>query len=282
MSRIFEMLRQAQRDQELLKRASQPAVSNSRNFHVLHQAGKDQQLFESPAPSVAAPPQLAPPPAGIFRGETFKLVQQLFLTTGSPAPRSVAFCAVEPGNERDWICARAAELLASHTKASICIVDANVANPSLHTYFGVENGRGLATAMIEPGPVKNFTRRVSKGRLRLLSAGVPPPGADANRALASERLGARMAELRASFDHVLVDAPPATGNSVAAYLGSLTYGVILIVEPSFTPRQAARELKEEIEASGGHVLGVVLHRRALPFSDRIDSRRQNQTRGQNR
>jgi hypothetical protein len=267
MSRIFEMLRQAQRDQALPMRASQQAASNSRNFDVLHQAGKDRQLFEIPAPAVAAPLHLAPPPAGLFRGETFKLVHQLFLTTASPARRSVAFCAVEPENERDWICARAAELLASHTNASICIVDANVANPSLHTYFGVENGRGLATAMIESGPVHDFTRRVSKGGLHLLSAGVPPSAADANPALASERLGARMVELRASFDHVLVDAPPARGNSVAVYLGSLTYGVVLIVEPGFTPRQAARELKEEIEASAGHVLGVVLHRRQMWFSD---------------
>jgi hypothetical protein len=278
---MFEVLRQTQRDQELLKRARRQPVSNSRNFDVLHQTGRDQQLFESPEPSVAAPPEVAPPPAGVFRGETFKLVQQLFLTTASPSRRSVAFCAVEPANERDWICARAAELLASHTKASICIVDANVANPSLHTYFGVENGRGLATALIESGPIKDFTQRVSTGRLHLLSAGAPPPGADGNPAVAFEGLGARMAELRASFDHVLVDAPPATGNSVAAYLGSLTYGVILIVEPSFTPRQAARDLKEEIEASGGHVLGVVLHRRPMSFPNWRDSRHQNHRPGQN-
>jgi Mrp family chromosome partitioning ATPase len=281
MSRIFEMLRQTQRDQGLPKSASQQAASTSRNFDVLRQAGEDQHLSESPAPSVAASPQLAPAPAGIFRGETFKLVQQLFLTTASPARRSVAFCAVEPRHERDWICARAAELLAGLTKASVCIVDANVANPSLHTYFGLENGRGLATALIESGPVKDFTRRVGKGRLHLLSAGVPPPGRDANPAPASEALGARMAELRASFDHVLVDAPPAGGDSVEVYLGSVTYGVVLIVEPRFTPRQAARELKEEIEASGGHVLGVVMHRRPMLFSARTDSRQQNHVPGQN-
>jgi hypothetical protein len=275
MSKIFEMLRQAQRDQDLLKIASQPAVSNSRNFDVLHQAGKGQQLFESPAPSVAAPPKLAPPPAGIFRGETLKLVQQLFLAPDCLAPRALVFCAVEQGNERNGICARVAELLASHTRGSICVVDANVASPSLHTYFGVENRQGFRAAMVEADPVKNFTQRVGQDRLWLMPAGVLPSGADSTSVLTFGRLGARIAELRASFDHVLVDAPPAIGDSVAAYLGSLADGVILIVEQSFTPRQAARELKEEIEAVGGRVLGVVLHRRALPFSDRTDSRRQN-------
>jgi len=283
MSRIFEMLRQAQRDLALLNRATPSAQTNSQNFEVLRLAGKDEQLFEAAArPSAIQAGPMPPPPAGAFRGEIFKLVQQLFLAPGCPAPRALVFCAVEQGNERDGICARVAELLASHTRGSICVVDANVASPSLHTYFGVENRQGFRAAMMGDDPAKNFTQRVGRDHLWLMPGGVLPSGEDSTSVLTFGRLGARMAELRAGFDHVLVDAPPAIGDSVAAYLGSMADGVILIVERSFTPRQAARELKEEIEAAGGHVLGVVLHRRTLPCSDRTDSRRQIQTRGQNR
>jgi Mrp family chromosome partitioning ATPase len=78
-----------------------------------------------------------------------------------------------------------------------------------------------------------------------------------------------MSELRADFDYVVVNAPPATGNCVAACLAALTDGVILVVEPSFTPRQAAREAKECIEAAGGRLLGVVLSRRALLPTNRM-------------
>jgi protein-tyrosine kinase len=86
--------------------------------------------------------------------------------------------------------------------------------------------------------------------------------------LSSGRLRARMSELRASFDYVLVDGPPAATGSITAHLAALVDGVILVVEPSFTPRQAAREAKDNIEAAGGRVLGVVLHRRELPFRHR--------------
>jgi Mrp family chromosome partitioning ATPase len=272
MSRTFEMLRLAKLDQALLNRAPSASQTNSQNFEVLHLAGKDEQLFDTtacPAATQAGP--VPPPPAGAFRGETFKLVQQLFLAGGCEAPRALVFCAVEQGNERNGICARAAELLASHTGGSICVVDANVNSPYLHKCFKVENGPGFRAAMVEADPVKNYTQRVGRDGLWLMPAGVLPPGTDSIPALTFERLAARMAELRASFDYVFLDAPPAIGDSVAAYLSSMADGVILIVERSFTPRQAARELKDEIEAAGGHVLGVVLHRRALPFSDRVNS-----------
>lgn len=269
MSRIFELLRQAQLDGALLQRPIAPTATNSRNFELLSQAQKDQLLFEGTASPAAVPTELAPPPAEYSGGEIFKLVQRLFLADGALAPRAVVFCAVEQRSEDSWICARAAELLASHTQgSSVCVMDANLASPSLHDYFDVENRGGLAGAILETGPVKDFTRSLGRGYLQLMSAGVLSPGAAANELLASGRLRARMSELRASFDYMLVDAPPAATGSVTAHLAALVDGVILVVEPSFTPRQAAREAKENVEAAGGRVLGVVLHRRGLPFRNR--------------
>jgi Mrp family chromosome partitioning ATPase len=268
MSRNFELLRQVQRS-ALLQRATPPTATNSRNFEVLRQGQIDEQLFESTAAPATVPTESAPPRStGFSGGEPFKIVQRLFLASGAAAPRAVVFCAVEQGRERNWVCARVAELLAKHTQGSICIVDANLASPSLHTYFEVENRQGLAGAILEAGPVKDFTRSLGRGRLRLMSAGVLSPGADSSAVLASGRLRVRMSELRASFDYVVVDAAPAAGDTVTANLAALADGVILVVEPSFTPRRAALEAKEDIEAAGGRVLGVVLHRRGLPFPDR--------------
>jgi hypothetical protein len=272
MSKIFEMLRQAQRDQALLKQTAPSVQTNSQNFEVLKQNGKSEQLFEVSEHFVTPQSGLvSPSPTGVFRGETFKLVQQLFLVADCPSPRVLVFCAVEQGNERGWICPRVAEILSSHINGSICVVDANVASPSLHTYFKTENQGGFRSALSETGPAKNFAQRVGRDGLWLIPAGPPPSGPGSDQALTFERLAVRIAELRSSFEHVLVDAPPALGESFAAYLGSLADGVVLIVEQSFTPRQAVREMKEEIEAVGGRVLGVVLHRRSLPFADRSAS-----------
>jgi protein-tyrosine kinase len=269
MSRIFELLRQAQLDGALLRRPIAPTGTHSRNFELLREAQKYQLLFEGTASKSAVPTELTSRPVEYSGGETFKLVQRLFLADGALAPRAVVFCAVEQRSEDSRTCARVAELLASHIQgSSVCVMDANLARPSLHAYFDVENHGGLAGAILETGPVMDFTQSLGRGYLRLISAGVLTPGTDANEVLGSKRLRARMSELRASFDYILVDAPTAATGSVSAHLAALVDGVILIVEPSFTPRQAAREAKDNIEAAGGRVLGVVLQRRRLPFRHR--------------
>jgi Mrp family chromosome partitioning ATPase len=277
MSKMFEMLQQAQRDQELLRQSAPVPANHSRNLDVLHRAGMDAQLFNIPLVPEAPQTEPSPPPTGFSHAETFKLIQHLFLVANSVSPRVVVFCGVDEEEGRDWICAQTAELLASLKQGSICLVDANVTNPSLHAYFGVENTHGLLAAVVENGPVKDFTQQVGRGRLRLLNAGEPSMGLNSGLLSASTRLAGRIRELRTNFDYVLVNAPTATRDSVTSYLGALADGVVMIVEPSFTSRQATREIKEEIEAAGGRVLGVVLHRRALSLSDRTNPQSQTPT-----
>jgi Mrp family chromosome partitioning ATPase len=280
MSKMFEMLQQAQRDQELLKQSAPLPAVHSRNLDVLHRAGKDQQLFDVPSLPDAAQTEPAPPLSGGFsRAETYKLIQHLFLAPNPLSPRAVVFCGVDKEGGRDWICAQTAELLSTLKQGSICIVDANVTSPSLHSYFGVANVHGLSAALVETGPVMDYTQQVGHGRLRLMNAGEPSLGLNSGPLLASARLAARVRELRANFDYVLVNAPPAIRDSVTGYLGALADGIVLIVEPSFTSRQATREIKEEIEAAGGRVLGVILHRRALSLSDRNTSQSPGPTNG---
>jgi hypothetical protein len=271
MSKMFELLQQAQRDQELLRLSGPSPAIHSRNVDVLQRAGMDQQLFDIPALPEVIESDPAPPFTGTSRSETNKLVKQLFLGVNHASPRAVVFCGVDKERGRDWICAQAAELLASLKHGSICVVDANVSSPSLHTYFGAANSRGLSAALVEAGPVMDFTQQVGRGRLRLMNAGEPSLGLNSGPGLASARLASRLRELRGVFDYVLVNAPAATADSVTGYLSSLADGVVLIVEPSFTSRQATREVKEEIEAAGGRILGVVLHRRALSISDSANS-----------
>jgi len=284
MSRMFDLLRQAQRDVSLLQRSvPATAATNSRNFEVLRRTQIDELLFEGTKSPTVVPSELpAPQPGSYSGGESFKLVERLFLADRALAPRVVVFCAVEQPSEGSWTCAEAAELLARHTHgSSVCVVDANLARPSLHAHFDVENHEGLAGAIRGTRPVLEFTRPLGRGHLRLMSAGVLAPGVDASEVLASGRLSARMSELRASFDYILIDAPPAAPDSVTAHLAALVDGVILIVEPSFTPKQAARRAKDNIEAAGGRVLGVVLHRRSLPLGPRTGQRQKNSKPAQN-
>ena len=275
MSRMFELMRQAQLDGDLLQKPVAPTTAwgstNSHNFELLRQVQKDELLFDTAESKAVLSTESAPSaaPSSSTAGETFKLVHRLFLADAALAPRVLVFCAVDQRNEDNCTCAQTAELLASQPQnASVCVLDANIARPSVHTYFHVDNGGGLSRAILDDGPVMGFTRPLDGGRLRLMSAGAPSAGEDANEILASSRLHARMSELRTRFDYILIDAPPATTGSPTAHLAKLVDGFILLIEPSFTPQQAARTAKNNIEAAGGRVLGVVLLRRELRFRSR--------------
>ena len=266
MSRNYELLRLLHRERELFQRALPPDVSNVGENEVSRLTEIEKRLFENAAPSTGA---LAAPAsqqaAGLARDETCKLVQRLFLGASSTAPRAVVFSPVEQNKEHHWIAAQVAELLTSYTQESICLVDANLANPSLHEYFGVENRCGLAEALLDSGPVENSIKPLGRGRLHLMSAGELGSKSDLSAALASGRLRERISEVSASFNFVIIAAPPATSDFITSYLAALTDGLILVVEPRFTLRQAACDAKENVQAAGGRVLGVVLHRREMWF-----------------
>ena len=105
MSKMFEMLQQAQRDQELLRQSAPQSALHSRNKDVLQRAGKDEQLFDIPVVPEAPALEAAPVPSGFSRGEAYKLMQQLFMSPNSVSPRTVVFCGVEEegGCDGAWL-----------------------------------------------------------------------------------------------------------------------------------------------------------------------------------
>jgi Mrp family chromosome partitioning ATPase len=238
----------------------------SRNFELLRRAGKEDDLFgRSDSDS---PPNDAGHRPSVLRGpaeqEVIKLVQRVFAFPNSHAPRAVVFSAVQ-GNGSSEICCGAGQALAAQGSGSVCLVDANLRAPSLHQLFGVAKCPGLAEAATKPGPIKDFAVRIVGGNLWLM-----PPGslaAEAQGLFASDRLRSRMGELRKEFNYVLIDTPPVSSYSDAVLLGQLADGVILVVEANSTRREAARIAKETFEGANVKLLGAILNNRTFPIPE---------------
>src|SRR5512135_3126427 len=120
----------------------------SRNFELLQNLGRERDIFTtdaeemdaSPAPMPLPLPESIPfaaaesapvvdvkpsqPEMGTDqKDELNKLVQGVFLTPGGDAPRAVVVASTETGNGSSWVCARIADILASHSAAPVCVVD---------------------------------------------------------------------------------------------------------------------------------------------------------------
>ena len=254
----------------------------SRNFELLQQLNGSAAGY-SDVLSLPATQNIANPVASILPAERSsasdpqaslnleeqKLVNRLFLET-KPVPHVVVFTGLDGGSGCTYLCSRAAELLATKNTGTVCLLDANLRNPSLHQLFDAENGAGLADALVETAEICSYARQLPQERLWLVTAGTEMP--DAYTLLASERLAGYIAELRRSFDYVLVDSPPASLYTDSVVLGAISDGVALVIKAHCSRRSTANKILEDFAAARVRVLGAVLNQRTFPVPEAIYSR----------
>ena len=203
----------------------------SRNYELMQQAalnleGASTGEFAQFAPvdpqakagvKVVGPARATPSLAHVASQEASRLVQSVFQSKGQEQ-RTVVFAAISSGSGCSWISARIAEVLANSVSGSVCLVEANFRTPTLPEVFGVTNHHGLADALRQARPIRQFVKPLKPANLSLLSCGSAPE-ASIN-LLTSEKMRAIVDELRAEFDYVLIDAPPLGGTPTHSRLGS--------------------------------------------------------------
>jgi protein-tyrosine kinase len=255
----------------------------SRIYELLHQLGKDQEVLGVAADCPDAEPIACPetqPSCEPFQAiepqlklepqeqeQLTRLVQRIFLFSGSDAPRVVVFTASEPGNGSSWICARAAETLAAQVSGTVCLIDANLKNPGLHNEFQVESHEGFAEALRGSAPISNFARSLARPNLRLVTCGSALETSLPN--LGSERVRQKVRELRVEADYILMDAPAVTVSPDVAVLGAAADGVVLVLKANSSRRETARQAVEDLQAANVRILGAVLNQRTFPIPEAI-------------
>lgn len=249
----------------------------SRNFELLSQVGKMQEIAQTPAEPLASileegaeesavlTASLSVP--GAVRDEIVKLVRNLFFVPGENAPRRVVFTGTEAGTGCSWICAQAAEILASQVHGSVCVVDCNLQAPTLHQRFDVPNLHGLTDALLTPGPLRSYLQRLSRPNLWLLSSGSVQTNQPT--LLSSESMRTRLAKLYAQFDYVLLDVAALNTSNDGIALGSSADGVVIVVRANASRREIARKTLQELQGAKVPALGVVLNQRTFPIPQAI-------------
>jgi len=198
------------------------------------------------------------------RQELTRLTHTLFL--GSGGSRVVVFSGVEAGAGCSWTLVRVAELLANADAGTVCVVDANLGAPKLHTYLGASNRFGLSDALASSRPICDYVQQFSGG-LHLLGSG--SMAARAESMLGSSAFRLRMDELRASFDFVLFDTPPLAASYDALVVASRSDGLAMVVEANTTNRDTAFKAAKDATLANVRMLGVVLNKRTYPIPDTL-------------
>jgi protein-tyrosine kinase len=139
----------------------------------------------------------------------------------------------------------------------VCLVDSDLRRPALHHVFGLENTRGLTTALVEDLPFDEVAQPTHIPNLWLLPSGVLPP--NPAELVGSRRMRERLEAASASFDLVVCDSPPVIAVSDGVALAAQCDGVILVVRVGTVSHEVLRRVAEQIEAVKGKILGVLLN-----------------------
>jgi capsular exopolysaccharide synthesis family protein len=148
-------------------------------------------------------------------------------------------------------------VVSAQAGARVCLIDSDLRRPNLHRVFGLDNTRGLTSALVEGVPLADVARPTRVPHLSLVTSGPLPPNP-------AELVGGkRMRELLegaiGAFDLVVCDSPPVIVVADGVALAAQCDGVIMIVRVGAVSHDVIRRATEQIQAVKGKILGVLLN-----------------------
>ena len=146
----------------------------------------------------------------------------------------------------------------AHTSGvNAVVVDCNFRRPNLASMFDLDDASlGVADLLTGTVDFEGVVQQTDTG-VDVISAGTP-----ANRLfqrLGSERMNSLLAQLRAKYELVLIDAPPSIVAGDAVLLANLVDAIILVVHSDRDDRGMVARVLRELGECRGDIIGVVVN-----------------------
>jgi capsular exopolysaccharide synthesis family protein len=207
----------------------------------------------TPAPSLVAMKERHSPMAEAYRHLRTSL---LFSSAGTP-PKTVLITSTEQSEGKTTTAINTAITLAQ-SGADVVIVDCDLRRPRLHSYFGLENTRGLTNYLSGDKSDNHLIRPFNElASLKVITSGPIPP--NPSELLGSNEMRSLLQFLSVRFEHVIIDSPPAISFADASILSTLVDGVVVVAMANKSSIHLLRLFKARAHNIGARIYGVVLN-----------------------
>jgi exopolysaccharide transport family protein len=140
----------------------------------------------------------------------------------------------------------------------VLLIDADLRRPSIHKTLGMGPRSGLSNVLTGSATLENAIARSSiLSNLDILPAGTPPP--NPAELLASTNMRDVLEQLRARYDHIVVDTPPTLSVTDAVVLSPRADSIVLVIRSGQTTKQALRRSRDILAQVNAKVSGVLLN-----------------------
>jgi len=184
----------------------------------------------------------------------------ILLSSASTPPKTILITG--PGEKigKTTICVNIARVLLESLGRGI-IIDADLRRPNLHHFFNLDNSTGLSTFLsgnIDFDSTEGvLIKAASQKGLSVITSGPVPP--NPSELLGSAKMQDLLYALQATFEFILIDAPPVMGLPDAIYLSKIVDGTVLVAKAGETMKNELVEIKRVFRNIDAKILGVILN-----------------------
>lgn len=153
----------------------------------------------------------------------------------------------------------AANLAAIYAQAEkkVCFIDADLRKSRLPEELDLGEQPGLSEYLSGQTELDEAIMTMSGGNLRLIPPGKFPP--NPAELLASPHMDDLLARLREEADVIIIDSPPFIVTD-AAILSAKVDGILIVIQPEKTNKDAVKAMMKQLEMVKSPVLGIVANR----------------------
>ena len=170
--------------------------------------------------------------------------------------RVLLITSTDAGESKSTTAANLAVTLA-RSGSTVCLIDADLRNPRLHMFFGVQQKQGLSDVLLgQARPPEAIVSFAEIDGLGMMPVGRKAP--NPAELLGSNRMSVLLGALKKRFDIVIVDSPPILPVVDSLELSRQVDGVLLVTLMGRTRRRGLNHAVELLNNVSAPLLGIVM------------------------
>lgn len=258
MSKIYEALEKAEREKgfnldfsDILEFKGEPKEDETEKPESIPQFEMGEGVISNPQlVSFFQPNSIAT--------EQFRKLRTHFLQAkDTKSPKTIMVTSATEKEGKSTVAANLATGIALELQAHALLVDCDLRNPTLGSWFGIKDGKGLSEYLTGDGEIPELLRKTEVERLSILPGGAVQD--NPTELIETKKMKALIHELKSRYDdrYVILDSTPLLSTTEPEVLARWADGIVIVVRAGVTPRETVKQAISSLEKE--KILGFVLN-----------------------